>query len=304
MSPVSRWEKVAVGAVAVLVLGCGPAASSPQADAGIHSDGPAADVGADTRREAASDTGAGTSNDAGSLPACMGMTPAAVAGLCVLDPAGARAVNPTPFNQVPVTVVSVGSGLPAAACAGGGPNGLDPNTAVTRIVLRTAAGAEWMVYVLGLGPGVVSPGDALEMWLTTRTVVGWITQELILARGTEGQPAFFAAAMNDVPGGPLMPPQPAGIFFRDPRRDLQGRHRRALRAAPAWHARSTSATMPWDSSSPGRPSRSAVCISRSRCWIRSSTTETATSPRPRSSPATSRREAGYDAPASSSIRAL
>ncbi len=52
------------------------------------------------------------------------------------------------------------------------------------------------------------------MWLTSRDVVGWITQMLTLTRGTEGQLAVFAAAMNDVPGGPLMPQQPGGVFFQ------------------------------------------------------------------------------------------
>ena len=131
-----------------------------------------------------------------------------MSGVCVLNAQGARATDPTGIEPIAVTVASVGNRAPPAACTGGGPNGLASGAAAMEIVLRASSGTQWTVYVSGVPAGIVAASDSLELLLIASVdVYGWVQQTLVLTRATHL--VLFAAAMNAVPGGPLVPTVPA-----------------------------------------------------------------------------------------------
>jgi len=159
----------------------------------------------------AADAGGHDANDSGaSTSACASPTPL-IAGLCLLDPTGARATNPTGIDPIPVTVADVSEGVPGAACAGGGPNGIDPNAPTERVRLRTSTGPQWTVYLVGAASASLPSGDSLEMAVAASADPnGWVSQTLVLTRSTHL--VLFAAAMNAVPGGALVPSIPSADF--------------------------------------------------------------------------------------------
>jgi hypothetical protein len=157
----------------------------------------------DAARQDASDSGAPPS-------ACASPTPL-IAGLCVLDPTGARATSPTGIYPIPVTVADVSAGVPGAACAGGGTNGIDSNAQTERVTLRTDTGQQWTVYLVGAAPASLPTGDSLEMAVAASADPnGWVSQTLVLTRSS--RLVLFAAAMNAVPGGALVPSIPSADF--------------------------------------------------------------------------------------------
>ena len=108
------------------------------------------------------DAGGHDAIDSGDSPSGCGVTPPPlIAGLCVLDSSGARATNPTGIDPIAVTVDSIGVGTPGSACAGGGPNGLDPNATTERFVLRASGSQQWTVYVLGAAAAKLAAGDSI-----------------------------------------------------------------------------------------------------------------------------------------------
>jgi hypothetical protein len=181
----SRWSWIGV----ILAGAAGCSGSSLQtADAATHD---------------ANDSGASSS-------ACASPTPL-IAGLCVLDPTGARATSPTGIDPIPVTLVDVSEGMPGAVCAGGGKNGIDPNAPTERVRLRTSTGQQWTVYLVGGAATSLLNGESLELAVAASVDPnGWVSQTFVLTRSS--QLVLFAAAMNAVPGGVLVPSIPSANF--------------------------------------------------------------------------------------------
>lgn len=153
----------------------------------------------------------GSSLQAGASPSACASPPPLIAGLCLLDPTGARATSPTGIDPIPVTIADVSGGVPGAACAGGGPNGIDPNARTQRVMLRTSTGQQWTVYLVGADPASLPNGDSLEMVVAASAdPTGWVSQTLVLTRSS--RLVLFAAAMNAVPGGALVPSIPSANF--------------------------------------------------------------------------------------------
>jgi hypothetical protein len=188
------WGVVAALGI-VSVAGCG-STSATSTDAASDATSSDADPGA-------------TSSDAGPdlLGACSAMVPPVVSGLCVLNAQGARATDPTGIEPIAVTVASVGTRAPPAACSGGGMNGLASGAAAMEIVLRGPSSAQWTVYVSGVPAGIVGASDSLELLLIASLEAnGWVKQDLVLTRASHL--VLFAAAMNGT--GPVTPVVPAG----------------------------------------------------------------------------------------------
>lgn len=194
------------GVVAAIMAGCGSTA--------VTSTDAATDA-----KDASTDPSDATNDmpapgvDAGVLPACGAVVPPVVSGVCVLDGQGARATDRSAIEPIAVTVMSVGNRAPPAACTGGGLNGLASGAAVMEIVLRASSGTQWTVYLSGVPAGIVAANDSFDMQLTASLDgYGWVMQNLVLTRATHL--VLFAAALNSVPGGPLIPNVPTAELVR------------------------------------------------------------------------------------------
>ena len=78
-------------------------------------------------------------------------------------------------------------------------------------MLRTSTGQQWTVHLVGADPASLPNGDSLEMVVAASAdPTGWVSQTIVLTRSS--RLVLFAAAMNAVPGGALVPSIPSANF--------------------------------------------------------------------------------------------